>query len=198
MNALYRKVVRNLFEKNIRSREAYDAHAEETGPVLTAEGQKLLTLVIPVLESYQQTGKTLFHLEVKHRFNAAACDILSKLKRSLALLVPPNFPDLYDPDRLAHLPRYIKAIEIRAERAVIDAEKDRAKEAEAAPFEDRLKALLDSLTPATSNEKRTAVEAFFWMIEEYKVSLFAQELKTAVRISRKRLEKKLSEIERMV
>jgi ATP-dependent helicase HrpA len=35
------------------------------------------------------------------------------------------------------------------------------------------------------------------LIEEYKVSVFAQELKTAVPVSKKRLEKKLKEIERM-
>jgi ATP-dependent helicase HrpA len=36
------------------------------------------------------------------------------------------------------------------------------------------------------------------MIEEYKVSVFAQELKTAIPISAKRLEQKLGEIKRMV
>ena len=43
-----------------------------------------------------------------------------------------------------------------------------------------------------------ALEDLFWAIEEYKVSLFAQELKTAIPISRKRLDKKLKEIQRMV
>jgi ATP-dependent helicase HrpA len=36
------------------------------------------------------------------------------------------------------------------------------------------------------------------MIEEYKVSVFAQELKTAVPVSKKRLEKKLAQIKRMI
>jgi len=36
------------------------------------------------------------------------------------------------------------------------------------------------------------------MIEEYKVSLFAQELKTAIPISRKRIEARMGEIERML
>jgi ATP-dependent helicase HrpA len=43
-----------------------------------------------------------------------------------------------------------------------------------------------------------ALEEFRWMIEEYKVSVFAQEIKTAFPISRKRLEKKVQEIERIV
>ncbi|MBF0260119.1 MAG: DUF3418 domain-containing protein [Desulfamplus sp.] len=48
-----------------------------------------------------------------------------------------------------------------------------------------------------SKEKIDAVVDLFWMIEEYKVSLFAQELKTAVKISPKRLDKICEEIERM-
>ncbi|MBU1399010.1 MAG: DUF3418 domain-containing protein, partial [Proteobacteria bacterium] len=49
-----------------------------------------------------------------------------------------------------------------------------------------------------SDEKKKAVEEYFWLIEEYRVSLFAQELKTPVPVSAKRLEKKFKEIERMV
>jgi ATP-dependent helicase HrpA len=41
------------------------------------------------------------------------------------------------------------------------------------------------------------LEELFWMIEEYKVSIFAQELKTAVPVSAKRLEEKFGEVERM-
>ena len=47
-------------------------------------------------------------------------------------------------------------------------------------------------------QKKKAIEELKWMIEEYKVSLFAQEIKTAFPISVKRLEKKLQEIERMI
>ena len=41
------------------------------------------------------------------------------------------------------------------------------------------------------------MEDFFWMVEEFKVSVFAQELKTPYPVSEKRLQKKLKEIERM-
>ena len=58
--------------------------------------------------------------------------------------------------------------------------------------------LLKELSPSVSDEKRQAIEAYFWMVEEYKVSVFAQELKTAMPISAKRLEMKLGEIGRMV
>jgi len=50
----------------------------------------------------------------------------------------------------------------------------------------------------TAPEKRAALEDVFWMLEEYKVSVFAQELKTAFPVSAKRVSVKLAQIERMV
>ena len=58
--------------------------------------------------------------------------------------------------------------------------------------------MLDSLTPETTDAKRQMVEAFHWMIEEYRVSLFAQELGTAVPVSKKRLIRMIREIDRIV
>ncbi len=58
--------------------------------------------------------------------------------------------------------------------------------------------MLASLDAATSTEKRAAVEAFFWAIEEYKVSVFAQEVGTDGPVSAKRLKKQVGEIERMI
>jgi ATP-dependent helicase HrpA len=54
------------------------------------------------------------------------------------------------------------------------------------------------LSVYASQEKRQAVEAYGWMVEEFKVSLFAQELKTPFPVSAKRLEEKRKEIDRMV
>ncbi|MCU0615408.1 MAG: DUF3418 domain-containing protein, partial [Desulfobacterales bacterium] len=65
-------------------------------------------------------------------------------------------------------------------------------------FTDKLNEMLDSLTSESSGEKRTAIEEFFWLMEEFKVSLFAQELKTVVSVSEKRLSQKILEIERMI
>jgi ATP-dependent helicase HrpA len=87
---------------------------------------------------------------------------------------------------------------IRARRAPVDFEKDQAKAAEVGTFADGLSRLLKTLSPAVSAEKRQAIEDYFWMLEEYKVSVFAQELKTAIPISAKRLQNKLKQIERMV
>jgi ATP-dependent helicase HrpA len=57
--------------------------------------------------------------------------------------------------------------------------------------------MLKELRSFATEEKNRSIEEFGWMIEEYKVSLFAQELKTAFHVSRKRLEEKIREIERL-
>ena len=116
----------------------------------------------------------------------------------MARLVPETFVQLYSPDRFVHLVRYLQAIEIRVQRAFVNFEKDQAKAKEIGVFIAGLNTMLKELRLGTSPAKRTAVEEYFWLIEEYKVSLFAQELKTAVPVSKKRLEKKLKEILRMV
>ena len=61
-----------------------------------------------------------------------------------------------------------------------------------------LQQMMAAMDAATTPEKRAEVEAFFWMIEEYKVSLFAQELGTDGPVSAKRLKKQIGEIERMI
>jgi ATP-dependent helicase HrpA len=106
--------------------------------------------------------------------------------------------ELYDLHRLKHLPRYVQAVEIRARRAAVNFEKDQVKAVDLTPFTAGLDRLLQSLTTTSSPEKRMAIEDFFWLIEEYKVSLFAQELRTAVPVSEKRLRGRMMEIERMV
>jgi ATP-dependent helicase HrpA len=96
------------------------------------------------------------------------------------------------------LVRYIAAARLRAERAPLDPEKDQRKALPVQRFTEALQGLLDELSPASTDEKRREVENFFWMIEEFKISIFAQELGTRMPVSEKRLENKLKEIRRMV
>jgi len=57
--------------------------------------------------------------------------------------------------------------------------------------------MLSGLGPEASHEKKEAVMAFFWAIEEFKVSLFAQELKTPYPVSIKKLNALIQDISRM-
>lgn len=54
----------------------------------------------------------------------------------------------------------------------------------------------EDLATDCPQEKKALIEEFFWMIEEYKVSLFAQELKTPYPVSPKKLNQLIEEIEK--
>ena len=98
------------------------------------------------------------------------------LERDLDRLAGGDFPATTPHARMPHIVRYLKAVQIRAERAAVSPAKDAEKGKQLAPF--------------TSWEARVAApnrEAFRWMLEEFRVSLFAQELGTAQPASAARL-----------
>ena len=197
-NRVYESVLNDLFHRDIRTRAAFEAALEEVLPLIQKTAKGKLGVAVDILTAYHECRTEIFHLENISRANTGIIRFLSGLRDALANLVPEHFLDLYDNDRLVHLGRYVRAITIRARRAVENFERDQARAAEVKPHADRLTDLLKTLASGASNEKRAAVEAYFWMIEEYKVSLFAQELKTPIRVSPKRLDEKYGEVRRMV
>jgi len=192
------RAISDLFFKNIRSAESFYSHAKEISPILISYGQDLLNHCLAVLQACHHLRKELDKLTLANPHNHAFKGFCQDLIKDLARLVPESFVGLYDLDRQAHLIRYIKCMEIRAQRAVVDFDKDQAKTREVETFSDQLDKIIKTLSPDASIEKRRALEEFFWMLEEYKVSIFAQELKTAFPVSEKRLEKKLAQIMRMI
>ena len=110
-------------------------------------------------------------------------------------LVPENFPEIYDLERLKNLPRYLKALELRAQRGSLNLAVARKKLQEVSRYNDRLREMKETILPETSESKKKKIDEFFWMIEEYKVSLFAQELKTPFPVSAKKIQKIIEEVE---
>ena len=111
------------------------------------------------------------------------------LAGELANLVSARFLERLEYDRLTHLPRYLKALLIRSERAALNPAKDQERLRHLAPYQDALNKL--QARPSRSPEAQRQVEALRWMIEEFKVSLFAQEIGTAMPVSPKRLDQQL-------
>jgi len=101
----------------------------------------------------------------------------------------------YEMDCLRQVPRYLKAIRIRVERAYTSPQKDQVKAQQLAVHQDRLNGSLEELENGGSFQRAEKVQEYRWMIEEFKISLFAQELGTRYPISAKRLEKKWEEIQ---
>ncbi|MBI9077396.1 MAG: ATP-dependent RNA helicase HrpA [Desulfatibacillum sp.] len=195
---LFDTLLERTLEKELHTEQEFRNHVKTQIPALVARGEKLVASTAQIMETFHQTSSRIAELESQNKNNRFALEFLKGLRTAMAQLMPPSFPGLYDDKRLAHMPRYLQAITIRAERALIDLDKDRAKAIQVKEFEDHLRRIAKELGVKTSAEKRLAVEEFFWMIEELKVSVFAQELKTPMPVSPKRLQKRISEIEMMV
>jgi ATP-dependent helicase HrpA len=98
------------------------------------------------------------------------------LEQDIQRLVPGDFLARTPHAQLPHLVRYLRAVQVRVERAVVSPAKDTEKAKQLAPF-----AQWEKQVPAPQRE------AFRWMLEEFRVSLFAQELGTAQPASAQRL-----------
>ena len=138
-------------------------------------------------------------LEIANRGSRPFLTFLAGLREELTALLPADFLIRYDEGRLLHIGRYLRALALRAERGGVHLEKAlvRGKE-KSVNLATGGRSTLRELPSYASEEKRKAIEDLVWMIEEYKVSLFAQELKTPFPISRKRLDARMEEIERML
>jgi ATP-dependent helicase HrpA len=108
------------------------------------------------------------------------------LPEELAFLMPSAFLDGIEFETLRQLPRYLKALTLRAERAANNPVKDGERAKAVAPYQAALHRLRTA-SPANPDAARR-IDGFRWLLEEYKVSLFAQELGTAVPVSPKRLD----------
>jgi ATP-dependent helicase HrpA len=110
-----------------------------------------------------------------------ADDIAAQLQR----LVPRRFVAATPWAQLGHLPRYLKAVVMRLDKWRADPVRDAQRLAELRPLEQRWQRALA--------ERRGTIDArldeFRWLLEELRVSLFAQELRTPQPVSVKRLEK---------
>ena len=187
-----------LFEQSIRTQTAFEQYVQTVQPMLRQHADKLFKSVRAIIDACEQVRIKIYDIEMKLAVNPLIKEFCEQLRCDLNHILPVNFLEVFDTDRLNHLPRYLKAMEIRADRGIGDIQKTLAKNKDVQHFSTQLQEMVRELTSETSNEKRNALESLFWMIEEYRVSLFAQELKTAFPISAKRLDKKIGEIKWMI
>jgi len=116
------------------------------------------------------------------------------MKEDIQSLFPDQWLLRIPYQRLKHYPRYLKAMEIRANRAQSNSIRDREKAERLIPW---IKALAEAYHQLTPGESRwNQWTELRWMIEEFRVSLFAQELGTSIPVSEKRLGKLLKELSR--
>ncbi|MBH3414285.1 ATP-dependent RNA helicase HrpA [Pseudomonas putida] len=129
----------------------------------------------------------------KGKIDLSQAVALNDIKQQLANLVYPGFVRETPAAWFKELPRYLKAVELRLEKLGAQVQKDRVWSGELGNLWAQYKARADK--HAQEGKRDEQLTLYRWWLEEYRVSLFAQQLGTKVPISDKRLSKQWSQVE---
>ena len=113
------------------------------------------------------------------------------MRAQLEQLAPADLLDQYDFEDLPRITRFLKGMLIRAERAKSNLNSDMEKAKRLAPH---AKELAQIETAARKTQQQDRLKPYRLLLEEYKISLFAQELGTGEKVSAKRLETLATEL----
>jgi ATP-dependent helicase HrpA len=168
----------------IRDPDAFAARRDAVGAQLFAEATRRLRQAEVVLSLVA---------EVRDRLDSKligwASGNLDDMRAQLAALTPPGFLRMVAAAALAEYPRYLKALSLRAERALRDPVRDQARMLELKPFADAL-----AQARREAIDARPEWQALRWDLEELRVSLFAQELGARGGVSAKKLAGRLAQL----
>ncbi len=146
--------------------------------------------VVATLDAHRELEAT-----IKGASSIALLNTLTDVRDQVAGLVHPGFVAATPPGQLVHLPRYLKAAQRRIERAQVNVHQDADLAWKVGELEDAYRAAADAgerLAPDPARADR--LEQVRWMLEELRVSFFAQQLGTPIKVSDKRIRKALAEL----
>ncbi|TXH87730.1 MAG: ATP-dependent RNA helicase HrpA, partial [Rhodoferax sp.] len=163
---------------------AFKKRVEEGRGRLTLIANEVARLALTVLTEYATAAR-----KIKDSKNCgeATVDSLQQIQR----LMGKRFLTATPWERLQHLPRYLKAITLRLDKYRADPARDTARLLELRPQEQRYWRLVAE-RKGVSDER---MDEFRWLLEELRVSFFAQELRTPQPVSVKRLDKAWSQLQ---
>jgi ATP-dependent helicase HrpA len=167
----------------VRDPEAFAALVERARAVLPDAAAGVLQQLIRVLAEWRTVEKSL-----SGRVEMAMLPAMTDLRAQLARLVHPGFVAEAGSAALREYPRYLKAMVARVERLADQARDrelmDRVDVLQQA-WQHRMDALAEGRPPGAD------LRRVRWMLEEYRVSLWAQHLGTAQPVSDARIRKVL-------
>ena len=159
----------------------FTARGKEAKNRLLLVAQELARLVGSVLNEYNTVQKNLPQLKAHPQAN-------QDVRAQLEWLLHKRFIADTPYERLQHVPRYLKAINLRIEKLRTNPARDAQCMTQIQP----LTQAWQKLRQAQQGNSDPRVDEFAWLMQELRVSLFAQELKTPVIVSVRRLEKMLA------
>ncbi len=157
---------------------AFKARIEEGRTRLNLIAQEVARLAGSILVEYAAAVRKLKDAKPQKE---VADDVQAQLQR----LMPKRFVNAAPYAQLQHYPRYLKAVVLRLDKLRGDPARDAQRLAELRPLEQRyLRRLADLKGTADAR-----MDEYRWLLEELRVSFFAQELRTPQPVSVKRLDK---------
>ena len=176
---------RTFLAESLPMRQAEFAQRVQDGRNrLNLIAQEMQRLAATILAEHAQMQKRI--AAVQKAYPQAAED----LKQQCARLLQPGFLARIPWERLQHFPRYLKAAALRLDKLRSDPARDAQRATEFAPLEQAgRRGMAARAKLGAGGGASVEMEQFGWLLEELRVSLFAQELKTPVPVSAKRLAK---------
>ncbi|MBI3043536.1 MAG: ATP-dependent RNA helicase HrpA [Betaproteobacteria bacterium] len=170
-----------------RNEKAFEALKQRARTRLPAVREAGCRLFVAIAEEWQRA---------QHRLAAAKAlpQPVADVRAQVSRLVFKGFISATPWDRLHDLPRYLKAAQRRLDKYPSDPERDAKHSGDINAMWKRYEERAVKLKRAGESDPR--LEDYRWRIEELRVSLFAQELKTPYPVSFKRMEKLWAEISR--
>ena len=162
--------------------------AEQKRGSWAEHAERLARLTLEILKLWHGLQKRF-----KGRIDLAMAVALNDIKAQLAHLVYPGFVRQTPAEWLREYPRYLKAIEQRLDKVGSQLQRDRVWSGELAGYWEQYQAR--AAKHAQEGKRDPELTLYRWMLEEYRVSLFAQQLGTKMAVSDKRLSKQWGAVE---
>jgi ATP-dependent helicase HrpA len=176
-----------LGQSEVRDRDAFEQRIRSRKGELMSVAQRACTLTGQILDLYQSVRKALAGI-TQINWMTSVLDMQAQLDR----LVYRGFLQQVPYERLQAYPRYLRALQMRADKLRHAAGRDRALLDSFRTLQELWLERDERCRSAGRSDER--VEELRWMLEELRVSLFAQELGTAHPVSVKRIERRCREL----
>lgn len=167
-----------------RNQAAFEQLREKARAGIADELGKLGSFIHGCHQSVHRINKQL-----NGRVNLQAVPVLNDIKQQLAELMCKHYLTEVDADWLPEYPRYLQAIELRLEKYQRDLRQQCLWSEQLAGLQQQYQKKVKEY--AVRHERPQSLVRFRWMLEEYRVSLFAQQLGTRESVSDKRLRQAL-------
>lgn len=172
----------------LRDRKDFELFASWLRDRLEDQVEIIAAQVEAALEAKGQLDKA-----VGRNTSLALLDTLQEIREQAAALIAPRFIADADPAQLAHYGRYLKSLAYRLEKAAASPSQDAALAYQVREIEGQVSDAVEHAKGLPANPARAAVlRQAQNMVWELRVSLFAQQLGTAHKVSAKRISRLLA------